>query len=937
MYSKQNFDKLLSKQLKAAIKGKQVWDTFYEKYWPGDRTALILLPHVNCIENYYALIYIDTLIFRRNGEFENAIIITQDEKVLKSAKLISDKIIAVEKMSQSDICYLLEFYSLTIFDPRFIVASLSEPRGRNGFRLEGLNGLSIAEIFLMGVYKIFPFAEPYVPRIDSKDKDVISFLNSPKNVQRSCPLTRPASDEDIELDPNRSGVISDLEQLYNNNIAAGSEYYENIKVKYGEDVSIVICPHKGTGDMYFIGRLLHSYLENNNINNYVFLFRGGAECNVGKLFGVKQFEIISTEDTISLMNMRLFVGVDNVDIIHAHHYPFTPQIEITGFLEGYRNITFNDMFYHYTFMLNNNCDISEPIFSSNPHYINKIFKKYSLKPNKTVVIAPYATSTPTLPMAQWEELVRKLVNDGYTVVTNTIDFETQPPIKGSTGLSFSYGDAKLFLEHAGYFVGIRSGLCDIISSLKCKKLILYSYESIGSMWISADGKVLRYFGLRNNNLCNENIFELEYTQDIIEKLPNTIYEYIIADNKKGNDIINSYNADFKLIVDGDVSTIPYAFDGFKIATSLVFNGLFAPYAAVTIQSIIDHATPSSKYDICLLVQDVPDMVQKQIKYMTKGHPNVSIRFIDISKRMKKYVLYTERGYNSIIYARLMLPEILSNYDSIIYMDSDVVLNKDIADLYRVDLGNNYLGGVRDTGMLGWYYTIGHPERDYMQKVLRLRHPEKYVNSGVLIFNNKIFHLDYPTDFIFNYISSRQWHWMDQDIFMTLFEDRIKILPQGWNVIDTRRDDLAVAKATGNVELVKSMIEAKADPYIIHYIGCGFLDILNSPDYAYIYWEHAKKSPFYEIVYYRCVEHTLRVHANLGAHIPTFNSDNIVRAEVCDEESIKKLIYQRTSCRHIFKSIFILPFVNLFFPNGSKRREKLRSWLRMRKEKKRAKH
>lgn len=147
----------------------------------------------------------------------------------------------------------------------------------------------------------------------------------------------------------------------------------------------------------------------------------------------------------------------------------------------------------------------------------------------------------------------------------------------------------------------------------------------------------------------------------------------------------------------------------------------------------------------------------------------------------------------------------------------------------------------------------------------------------------------------------------------------------------------MAKATGNVELVKSMIEAKADPYIIHYIGCGFLDILNSPDYAYIYWEHAKKSPFYEIVYYRCVEHTLRVHANLGAHIPTFNSDNIVRAEVCDEESIKKLIYQRTSCRHIFKSIFILPFVNLFFPNGSKRREKLRSWLRMRKEKKRAKH
>ena len=53
------------------------------------------------------------------------------------------------------------------------------------------------------------------------------------------------------------------------------------------------------------------------------------------------------------------------------------------------------------------------------------------------------------------------------------------PIKFTTPLDFPLTIANDILEYAGYFIGVRSGFCDIILNAACKKIILYPENIYG--------------------------------------------------------------------------------------------------------------------------------------------------------------------------------------------------------------------------------------------------------------------------------------------------------------------------------------------------------------------------------------------------------------------------------------------------------------------------
>ncbi len=48
----------------------------------------------------------------------------------------------------------MKFYSLYMFTDRLVIASLDEPDGRNGERMVGKKGITVGEIFPIGVYWI---------------------------------------------------------------------------------------------------------------------------------------------------------------------------------------------------------------------------------------------------------------------------------------------------------------------------------------------------------------------------------------------------------------------------------------------------------------------------------------------------------------------------------------------------------------------------------------------------------------------------------------------------------------------------------------------------------------------------------------------------------------------------------------------------------------
>ena len=104
---------------------------------------------------------------------------------------------------------------------------------------------------------------------------------------------------------------------------------------------------------------------------------------------------------------------------------------------------------------------------------DEIFSQNQLTMGRTVLLSPHA-HTPAFMLNDriWEDIAHRLLALGYDVCTN-VNGEDEVPIKGTKGVFIPYNMLIDFMDKAGWFIGIRSGLCDIISGSKATKIILY--------------------------------------------------------------------------------------------------------------------------------------------------------------------------------------------------------------------------------------------------------------------------------------------------------------------------------------------------------------------------------------------------------------------------------------------------------------------------------
>jgi hypothetical protein len=127
-------------------------------------------------------------------------------------------------------------------------------------------------------------------------------------------------------------------------------------------------------------------------------------------------------------------------------------------------------------------------------------------PGKTVIFAAEAHSTPSLPMAFWQTLREALAGAGFTVLLNR-------------DLGCSFGEMIPAVELAGAFVGVRSGLCDIVSTAAAKKIVLFPDAPFFN-WNVYGGASLRRMGLA------ENITEIVYREEEAGEIVNRIVEAV---------------------------------------------------------------------------------------------------------------------------------------------------------------------------------------------------------------------------------------------------------------------------------------------------------------------------------------------------------------------------------------------------------------------------
>ena len=122
---------------------------------------------------------------------------------------------------------------------------------------------------------------------------------------------------------------------------------------------------------------------------------------------------------------------------------------------------------------------------------------------------------------------------------------------------------------------------------------------------------------------------------------------------------------------------------------------YIPFLAVTLQSLVENSSSKNNYVIKVLYTHINDENKKKIKKFEKE--NINIEFVDLNYYIKKVKdkLYTRDYYSNTTYFRLFLPDLYPQYNKVLYVDSDTVILRDIAELYNIDIGTNLVAGVPD--------------------------------------------------------------------------------------------------------------------------------------------------------------------------------------------------------------------------------------------------
>lgn len=278
-----------------------------------------------------------------------------------------------------------------------------------------------------------------------------------------------------------------------------------------------------------------------------------------------------------------------------------------------------------------------------------------------------------------------------------------------------------------------------------------------------------------------------------------------------------------------MTTIPivFAFD----------NNWILP-AAVCIYSLFANANENTEYDVYFLYPQKSPLDTSCLERIFEVFPRHKAKYIGIGDDFDK--AFQIRGINTLTYYRLLISDLLPEYDKVIYSDVDVIFQDDLADIYnQTNLNGKYIGVVN---------SLAHLDNDrkrYYEGQLKLD-PTKIFYAGNIILNAKAIRKAGLKDVFMSMIETK-YRFQDMDILNITCHDKVQYLSPSF-CVTTYFCEYA-NKRPGEISELWSdkEIDEALSKGIIHYNGqkpwkgyCPNFDI---------WWEYYRKSPVFDPQYY----------------------------------------------------------------------------------------
>lgn len=278
---------------------------------------------------------------------------------------------------------------------------------------------------------------------------------------------------------------------------------------------------------------------------------------------------------------------------------------------------------------------------------------------------------------------------------------------------------------------------------------------------------------------------------------------------------------------------------------------YMKYTDVLLESIYENSSDEYFYDIVICHRDITEKNQRIAKSIFAKKNNFLIRFADVTRNFEKYNKVHVYGHFTYeTYYRFLVLDIFENYDRILYLDCDMVVNTDISKLFFTPMNDEYVAAVRDYDFIAECVHDKEMLRENVLKHIKIDDYFNYFQAGVLLFNLAALKTKFTSEDIFKVAISRNWFYLDQDILNSMFNGHVKYLDDRWNVFSMLKTD----KEIGRYFLLRKELAAqfavsyqksRKDPYIIHFAGVPKVWDDSDVDFGDYFWKYARNSPLYE--------------------------------------------------------------------------------------------
>ena len=275
-------------------------------------------------------------------------------------------------------------------------------------------------------------------------------------------------------------------------------------------------------------------------------------------------------------------------------------------------------------------------------------------------------------------------------------------------------------------------------------------------------------------------------------------------------------------------------DWVTIHIAYACNDRYVEQTMISMASIFEN-NRQNNIEIYLLEDHISEQYLKKIKDIALCYEQI-VKIVSLDEVMDGFELEGDEYHPRTIYAKLFLDKVCQA-DRILYLDSDTVVCDSLIPLWKMDLNDYYIAGVK------------MPYSDQIKKRLKIENDVPYLCDGIMMLNLQAWRENKLREKCMAFIreSSNSPYMLSEGTVNYVSQNHIKVLPPKYNLMSSMimwdAEQIEQLFLANDYYANDDIQEARKEPVVIHYLNELYIrPWYANTDHPYkdIYWTYRKK-------------------------------------------------------------------------------------------------